>query len=295
MRSSKAKEETGVKRLPARASRGTRINKLIGEEAEADETFWGQDVWRDEEDDEDYSTEEEEEDTVDADFDDEERPDEDVHDEEEEETGRRSSARTNRQKRKVYQEPKKPVKKAKLVVEDQAGDDGEPQQLENQRRPSQTFEYEAPTVRRSTARRTSASSELRKRTIEEAARQALKAKKPVAQKNPTRLTQAELLREAVRTEVENTQSLNQLEQLEEEKKMETIAPKAPFTGQMVRYHSRIGEPKTITFLNTDEFPAIFNQPKPKKPHQRTPRAAATEQSTLSASPSASEKPQPNAS
>ena len=46
------------KQLPTRSSRGTRINKLIGEEAEADETFWGQDAWREDEEDDDYSTEE---------------------------------------------------------------------------------------------------------------------------------------------------------------------------------------------------------------------------------------------
>lgn len=85
---------------------------------------------------------------------------------------------------------------------------------------------------------------------------------PVAK---TRLTQEELLIEAVRTEVENTQSLNRLQRLEEEKKAENaVAPKAPFTGVTVRYHSRIGTPKTITFLNTDQFPSIFNQPPAKK-------------------------------
>lgn len=143
------------------------------------------------------------------------------------------------------------------------------------------FQYETPTVRRSTARKSSESSELRKKTTEEAARLALRTRRfsdaKTANSNtgngtPTsnsttknqRLTQAQLLAEAVRTEVENIQSLSRLEQLEEEKKAESITPKAPFTGQMVRYHSRIGAPKTITFLNTIEFPALFNQQKPKK-------------------------------
>lgn len=43
--------------LPARSSRGTRINKLIGEEAEADASFWGQAAWQEDGEDEDYSTE----------------------------------------------------------------------------------------------------------------------------------------------------------------------------------------------------------------------------------------------
>lgn len=143
--------------------------------------------------------------------------------------------------------------------------------------PSAVFQYEAPMVRRSTARKSSESSELRKKTTEDAARAALRTRRPSDAKSinngtPTssnttknqRLTQAQLLAEAVRTEVENIQSLSRLEQLEEEKKAESITPKAPFTGQMVRYHSRIGAPKTITFLNTIEFPALFNQQKPKK-------------------------------
>lgn len=46
------------KELPARSSRGTRIQKLIGEEAEADEAFWGQAAWNEDEEDVDYITEE---------------------------------------------------------------------------------------------------------------------------------------------------------------------------------------------------------------------------------------------
>lgn len=138
------------------------------------------------------------------------------------------------------------------------------------------FQYEAPTVRRSTARKSSESSELRKKITEDAARLAVKTKKQQQQSDVKatgakhRLTQAQLLAEAVRTEVENIQSLSRLEQQEEEKKADSMTPKAPpFTGQMVRYHSRIGAPKTITFLNSIEFPSIFHQPKPKKRERRT--------------------------
>lgn len=145
--------------------------------------------------------------------------------------------------------------------------------------PSTVFQYEAPMVRRSTARKSSESSELRKKTTEEAARSAIRARRlsdtktnSINNGTPTsntgaknqRLTQAQLLAEAVCTEVENIQSLSRLEQLEEEKKTESMTPKAPFTGQMVRFHSKIGALKTITFLNSIEFPALFNQQKPKK-------------------------------
>lgn len=55
---SESEEQTRRRLLPARSSRGTRINKLIGEEAEADEAFWGQDAWQEDASDDDYSTEE---------------------------------------------------------------------------------------------------------------------------------------------------------------------------------------------------------------------------------------------
>ncbi|KAF4319075.1 hypothetical protein BBO99_00006477 [Phytophthora kernoviae] len=239
--------------LPARSSRGTRIHKLIGEEAEADDSFWGQAAWQDDGEDDDYSTEAEEEDVVDSDFDEEEAPDEEVHDaEEEEKPTRRKRPTTGR-----YKEPIQPRPAKRVAVE------------ATTKNPiaaptAPIFQYIAPTVRSSTARKSSESSEMRRRASTEAAKLAAKNKKPTVEKTGNSLTQAQLLGEAVRTEVDNIQSLQRLEQLEEEKKAESVAPKAPFTGRMVRYHSRIGVPKTITFLNTLDYPPIFNQPKPKK-------------------------------
>jgi vacuolar protein sorting-associated protein 72 len=167
----------------------------------------------------------------------------------------------------VYKEPKKntAIKRIKTPV---ATTDIPSGTLKKQVVP---FTYEAPKVRQSTALKSSQSNELRQKYTEEA-RTAAKARKSLQQQHQQqqqqqlRFTQAELLAEAVRTEMENTRSLNRLEQLEEEKKTENLTPKAPFTGEIVRYHSCLGRPKTITFLNTDHFPAIFNQTKPKKPH-----------------------------
>ncbi|GMF16644.1 unnamed protein product [Phytophthora fragariaefolia] len=266
--------------LPARSSRGTRIHKLIGEEAEADASFWGQAAWQEDGEDEDYSTEAgmihccvdavgfiansigfyqpvEEEDIVDSDFDAEEAPDDEVHDAEEDEQPtrrKRSAASSGRYKEPIQPRPAK--RKAVAAVSKPPAAVPAPA--------TPVFEYVAPTVRSSTARKSSESSEMRRRASHEAAKLAAKHKKPVVEKTGNRLTQAQLLAEAVRTEVENTQSLQRLEQLEEEKKAESVAPKAPFTGRVVRYYSRIGAPKTITFLNTVDFPPIFNQPKPKK-------------------------------
>ncbi|GMF30600.1 unnamed protein product [Phytophthora lilii] len=242
--------------LPARSSRGTRIHKLIGEEAEADASFWGQAAWQEDGEDEDYSTEAG--DIVDSDFDDEEAPDDEVHDAEEDEKPTRRKRSANSSGR--YKEPiqPRPTKRRAVPSATKA-----PVAVPAPATPI-IFEYVTPTVRSSTARKSSESSEMRRRASHEAAKLAAKNKKPAVEKTGNRLTQAQLLAEAVRTEVENTQSLQRLEQLEEEKKAESVAPKAPFTGSMVRYYSRIGAPKTITFLNTSDFPSIFNQPKPKK-------------------------------
>lgn len=61
-RKAKALEEAGAAlsvKLNARSTRGQRISELQGEDAEADETFWGQGAWQDEEDgDSEFSSEE---------------------------------------------------------------------------------------------------------------------------------------------------------------------------------------------------------------------------------------------
>ncbi|CAM9571927.1 unnamed protein product, partial [Ectocarpus sp. 12 AP-2014] len=44
--------------LVARSTRGQRISELQGDDAEADETFWGQGAWQEEEDgDSEFSSE----------------------------------------------------------------------------------------------------------------------------------------------------------------------------------------------------------------------------------------------
>lgn len=59
-RKAKALKDAGAAlsvKLIARSTRGQRIGELQGEDAEADETFWGQGAWQ-VEDDSDFSTEE---------------------------------------------------------------------------------------------------------------------------------------------------------------------------------------------------------------------------------------------
>ena len=58
--------------LPKRSTRGLRMNKLLEDEDSADEEFWNQDAFAEEEDDAKYESESEEADVFDADFDDDE-------------------------------------------------------------------------------------------------------------------------------------------------------------------------------------------------------------------------------
>lgn len=61
-RKAKALEEAGAAlsvKLVARSTRGQRISELLGDDAEADETFWGQGAWQEEEEgDSEFSSEE---------------------------------------------------------------------------------------------------------------------------------------------------------------------------------------------------------------------------------------------
>lgn len=61
-RKAKALEEAGAAlsvKLVARSTRGQRISELQGDDAEADETFWGQGAWQEEEEgDSEFSSEE---------------------------------------------------------------------------------------------------------------------------------------------------------------------------------------------------------------------------------------------
>ncbi|EQC29132.1 hypothetical protein SDRG_13164 [Saprolegnia diclina VS20] len=231
--------------LPSRSSRGSRINKLIGEAAEADETFWNNEVWAEGEDD-DYSTEAEEEDVVDSDFFDDEAPDDEVHDADEERPAKRTRSTRSAFKEPVPVAPKRPRRTPPVVDAP----------------PLMPLDVAPMEVRSSTINKRVLSHDLQERYAQEA-RKAQAEKNAAAPKVVVRMTQAQLLAEAVRTEVDNTQSLNRLERMEEEKRADDMVPKAKFTGPAIRYYSSLHTPKLITFLNVDEFPAVLTQGPPQ--------------------------------
>eukprot|EP00889_Picochlorum_renovo_P006809 jgi/Picre1/33839/NNA_001318.t1 len=183
--------------LPQRTTRGKKVGALaIPEDDDADEDFWNQEFFADEEQDEAYETESEPEDKFDQDFLDSE--------DEDEEDGEDNEAQAQ------AMEPKKKILKPPGYKK-QCG-----RNLRDLSRPRRKVED---------------AKEMRK--IQEGLK-SKKSFKPVVHKQ---LTQAELLAEAARTEIENIRSLQYLEAVEEENKKRANATKSKYIGPMISFKS----------------------------------------------------------
>jgi len=207
--------------LPQRTTRGKKVGALaIPEDDDADEDFWNQEFFADEEQDDAYETESEPEDKFDQDFLDSEE--EDVEDEEDNE----AQAQAMEPKKKILKPPgykkqvkkkppgSQPTKKVQIVEKGVVIP------------PERTM-----SVRNSTRRKVEDAKEMRK--IQEGLK-SKKSFKPVVHKQ---LTQAELLAEAARTEIENIRSLQYLEAVEEENKRKANATKSKYIGPMISFKS----------------------------------------------------------
>lgn len=98
--------------LPSRETRGRRMHTFAGEEAEADEAFWGHDTWAEEAGDEEWSTEDEAHyrDYADADFFEtttEEEEEEEAAERRRAEQAEREENAKERRKAMAYQDPRK--------------------------------------------------------------------------------------------------------------------------------------------------------------------------------------------
>lgn len=235
-----------------RPTRGKRMSKLLDDEVENDEQFWGQDAFREEENDANYQDEGEVADEFDSDFDDDEpEPDEEVADDEE---------RRPVKKRKLIQ-GKTPFKKKikrkgflslKTVPETAEGSTHES-------KPSQSKHQESPgdpegerIVRKST--RTAV-------IVRQAERDALRAAlqssiKPIKRKREgeeRRMTQEEMLLEAAQTEIMNLRNLERMLAREEEVKKKAIVHKSVYAGPLISFHSKDGK-NTLEFTKVPAFP-----------------------------------------
>ena len=177
--------------LPKRSTRGLRMNKLLEDEDSADEEFWNQDAFAEEENDEKYESESEEADVFDDDFND----DESSSDSEEVAVARERRRPALKAPERKAPPAARAAPRAKAVKPDPAliGVDA--------------FAF----GEKRTSKRSGVQAILRR---SEEAREAAKAKpgprRPANVEPPRQLTQAEILAEAAATEIANLADLERL-------------------------------------------------------------------------------------
>lgn len=255
--------------LPKRATRGNKMTAVMEEEDEADQEFWGQDFFAEEERDTDWeSSGDEVKDTVDSDFDksEDEGDDEEGKDEPRE---RRSKAlvapgtETRRKQQQAAAAPKQrqPANKAHI------SEAGQPA-ARPPAKASAVGVVQAPQLRASTRARVEVA-------VKERDRQEQVAKKRPKQASATEfkpLTQEELLAEAAKTELDNERSLQSILAREEEFKKRQTVSTAKFEGVSVRYRSRTvvsgtekSEQTRLEVLHSSELP-LYLRPRAAPAH-----------------------------
>ena len=250
--------------LPKRSTRGQRMNKLLEDEDSADEEFWNQDAFAEEEDDGQYESESEQADVFDADFDD----DESSSDSEEVVVAReRRKPALKAPERKTPAAPREKKSAAPRA----------PRGLDSSLAGS--FQGDASTWDGG-LRKSSRSGVKEVIAQSEAAREAAKAR-PAPKRNPNaepprQLTQAEILAEAAVTEVANLQDLERLLNIEEAVKKKAERVKKTYSGPSVRVRSKKVDGVERTTLETRmgaTLPAPLGAPRPETPE--TARCAIT--------------------
>ncbi|GIX65217.1 YL1 nuclear protein [Babesia caballi] len=215
--------------LPRRENRGKKYTKLVGEELEKDQQFWGHATWEEEAVDEDYNCSEGEEQyaySTDSDFDD---PETDVGfavcfvhapQKSDEEVDESQFKERKKKTRGTYVDPA--LRRSKLVrkaVEKQTADKrrGEEGPRPKRQAPPPAVVPVDRSVRASTKWKTEAANELERRrdTSKVESGAAAAQKKAPAKK---RLTQEQLMAMALKTEAANARSLESLKAWEDEKK-----------------------------------------------------------------------------
>eukprot|EP00250_Pteridium_aquilinum_P005415 c15507_g1_i1 orf=127-1680(+) len=239
-----------------RATRGKRLTKLLDDETEADEEFWGQDAFREIAEDVEYEAEEDVVDEFDSDFDEDEANVEEEAPEDEVERVKKKrllppgTKPIRKDKKKAATQKTKGldvIEAAVAAAMQSKADEPTPIQAPSKLIQEGTefiegfldFEGEK-TVRKST--RTAV-------VVRQAEREALRAAmqataiKPVKKKREgeRRITQEDMLLEAAQTEILNRQQLERMLAREEEVKQKAIVHKAVYSGPQIRFYSRDGK------------------------------------------------------
>jgi len=243
------------RRAPSgRASKGNRMQKLIAEEVdeedEADNDFYKQGFWADEEEDNDFAGDADDEegvDSFDSDFGD---SSESESDDEDEGGGKKAKREKAPKKKSVYKDPKLARKKG----EEGAGSSKPSHKKRPRPEGDLVVEARSRGSLRGTTQASSAEAEENRKRIDAAAQarkdklEAMGAKRGIELR---RLTQAEILAEAAQTEIINRASLERMLRQEEDKRR-VIVRERNTDGPRVKFHSkRTGDvvSNTITFVD----------------------------------------------
>jgi len=224
--------------LPQRTTRGRRMGTAAAlQDEEANQEFWDQEFFAEEDQDEVYETESEPEDKFDADFLESEEGEEDEENVDQTEKELRQQERKKTLKPPGYKVQKGPVKSMQKKTSSTKED------MEQRKEKAVFIPTERTiSVRESTRQRVQEAEDERKQM------EASKPKKVVKPTSQRILTQAELLAEAARTEIENTKSLQYLVAIEEESKKKVDANRAKYVGPLIRLRS-VGEGRRIQDAN----------------------------------------------
>ncbi|MCO5586750.1 hypothetical protein L7F22_040692 [Adiantum nelumboides] len=259
----------------------TRLTKLLDDEIEADEEFWGQDAFKEAAEDAEYEAEEDVVDEFDSDFDEyeanaeEEAPDEEVERVKKKRHLPPGSRPLKRDQRKTTSKAKglEVIEAAVAEAVQSKDEDAIPVQhpkpdLDSADIIDHYIDLEGEkTVRKST--RTAV-------VIRQAEREALRAAmqattiKPVKKKREgeRRITQEDMLLEAAQTEILNQQHLERMLAREEEVKQKAIVHKTVYNGPQIRFYSRDGENLLEFMGNVSEWKQLFEQPRQSQKRSR---------------------------
>lgn len=262
----------------SRATRGQRMTKLLDDEQEADEEFWGQEALAEGGEDVEYEAEEDVVDEFDSDF------DEDDANAEEEDIAEDDFERVK--KKRLLPPGTKPIRKDKrtttasktkgldvieaavaAAIQSKAGDEPDLAQAPSkQLQEDADFEGFLDFEGEKTVRKSTRTAVVIRQAEREALRAAMEATtiKPVKRKREgeRRITQEDMLLEAAQTEILNRQHLERMLAREEEVKQKAIVHKTVYSGPQIRFYSRDGKNLVEFIGDVAESQELFGQQKP---------------------------------
>ncbi|KAK2198382.1 bifunctional Vps72-YL1 [Babesia duncani] len=211
--------------LPKRATRGKKYSKLVGEELEKDNQFWGHETWAEDAIDEDYNCSEGEEqyrDSADSDFDETEDEGSDNHGDDD------SNLEQRRRRPNVYIDPAllRSKRTRAAIARSRASKNVQARVV---KKPAEPKTYEPLDVDRERRDTTRLKTEAVNRIEEMRTREPQKRRKIKIQRHKE-YTREELMKNAKKIEEANTKSLMRLQAWEDERKRYTESKKQTYKG-----------------------------------------------------------------